>query len=41
MNEDDFIIVSAILFCLLTFVTCAAVCSSMQPHARTGADHAE
>ena len=41
MNEDDFIIVSAILFCLVTLVTCAGVCSSMREHAKTEAHHAE
>lgn len=41
MNEDDFIIVSLILFCLVALVTCAGVCSSMQKHANTGANHAE
>ena len=40
MDEEHFIIVSAILFCMLTVVTCSGVCNSMR-HKHTDVGHAE
>lgn len=31
MNEDDFILVAAILFCAIVMTTCLGMCISMQP----------
>jgi hypothetical protein len=40
MDEESFIIVSAILFCLVAITTCTGVCNSMK-HKHTDASHGE